>query len=564
MDTSLETPTESPSKVSPKPPSEIAESTASKLTPNPSAESTPDKQTQPGSQDQPAAKVESSASAEPSQAEATQPTASVEIVVFDSHHHPIPNLVMRVLDMNQKQASKKILLEGKTNSKGALPVMENLPLGTRFEVQIKNDAGTYSFSAVGKVEVQGEHTQNIQIPRQRFEFTTYSHDGPPGKAEEKRQELVKRHNQQPADQPNITRNSPVKKPEVVMERSKDGNPVAIITQGFKNMVGINSPAVPVPNAGKEDLEKVQALIAFSTEQASWKYDDKFTSSTIVGKMKNSTLEKPDSKDPATSAHKCNKYVKVALWKAGYSGDTEAGPGISPAKDMGPALEKAGFQNVTKDIPDGRWAAPGDVIVYTKKGGGASADGHIDIRTYDGYISDFIGAKLPVSGFEVTGIYRRFCDPLPERRMHAFLEVIASRETKGIDVAKAPYALNTPIDGSKFSTDLKSHPWVGLELPESIKKGKSSTAAGRFQLTLTAWREAIERGNTLSDFSEVNQKRLAVIRLEYRGALGFVRKGDVEAAVAKLKSEWVTLPGGADAKGYSLEEMKVDFTKFLDE
>ena len=44
-----------------------------------------------------------------------------------------------------------------------------------------------------------------------------------------------------------------------------------------------------------------------------------------------------------------------------------------------------------------------------------ADGHIDIRTYDGYLSDFWDSYLPVSQFEVTGIYRKYHDPLPEKR-----------------------------------------------------------------------------------------------------------------------------------------------------
>lgn len=75
----------------------------------------------------------------------------------------------------------------------------------------------------------------------------------------------------------------------------------------------------------------------------------------------------------------------------------------------------------------------------------------------------------------------------------------------------------------------------LAKPESIKNGVTSTAAGRYQITLTAWNEAIQRGNEFPDFSEATQNRLAVIRMEYRGALGLLRKdGDIEWAVNKTE------------------------------
>lgn len=127
--------------------------------------------------------------------------------------------------------------------------------------------------------------------------------------------------------------------------------------------------------------------------------------------------------------------------------------------MGPSLVAAGFRDITAELPDIRMAAPGDVIVYKDKRGDSKI-GHIDIRSYDGYISDFVETYLPVSNYEVTGIYSVCYDPLPQRRVMAMLDVIASRETKGLEKNKALFALNTPIDNSKYATNLNSHPWAG--------------------------------------------------------------------------------------------------------
>src|SRR5450830_1285570 len=134
--------------------------------------------------------------------EKEQETASLELVIFDSKHHAIPNLALRVIDRKQTNPRKQVLFEGKTDTKGKIPLIENLPVGTNFEVQIKCDNGEYKFSSVGTLTVAEEHTANIQIPRYRFEFTTYSHDGPAGQAEQKVKGLVAKHNQEPEAKPN--------------------------------------------------------------------------------------------------------------------------------------------------------------------------------------------------------------------------------------------------------------------------------------------------------------------------------------------------------------------------
>ncbi|MFP3836265.1 hypothetical protein, partial [Chryseobacterium sp. SIMBA_028] len=69
--------------------------------------------------------------------------------------------------------------------------------------------------------------------------------------------------------------------------------------------------------------------------------------------------------------------------------------------------------------------------------GRGQPGHIDIRTYHYYVSDFKRNYLCFSGgggthfYEVSGIYRKpgYFDPLALARMKAFLKIIRSREAK---------------------------------------------------------------------------------------------------------------------------------------
>ncbi|MDR5752222.1 MULTISPECIES: flagellar hook-length control protein FliK [unclassified Caballeronia] len=155
-----------------------------------------------------------------------------------------------------------------------------------------------------------------------------------------------------------------------------------------------------------------------------------------------------SKPSKQSKGQCYMFVKIALWRANTikfiknkKGDFDAAGG-SYAKVAGDFLMSQGFENVTSQLPDARWALPGDVIVYHVKGDTETADGHgqpghIDIRTYHYYVSDFKRNYLCFSGgggthfYEVIGIHRKagFSDPLTLARMRAFLKVIRSREAK---------------------------------------------------------------------------------------------------------------------------------------
>jgi muramidase (phage lysozyme) len=483
-------------------------------------------------------------------------TGCLDLRVDDWHGHPIAGLEIKVVH------DKATVFAGKTGTDGSVPTITGLRIGGQFEIRVKRDSGDYKFAAIGTV-VSDENAACLASPKTRFEFSTEPHTGAPGTAEQRKQQVVNSHNQKPTTKPEITGN-PDKKPEVKMDRDKNGHPKASIVDGLRNWYNRNADNSGAPVGGVTDIERVKRLIEFAKKQTEWKYDEKLSSGVYIKRMHDRTFSEPAHKPSTEITHYCNKYVKIALWYAYHEGEdvSPIGAGIDPAKEMGPALLKAGFVDITCQIPDARWAAPGDVIVYQDKRNSQKA-GHIDIRTCDGYISDFVADQLPIRGFKVTGVFRKCYDAMPDRRVRAFLKTIQSRETKGIPENQAWYALNTPIDHKKFAADLSKHPWIGRELPDSIKRGKSSTASGAYQITLTLWRDAVEQFGAPNDFSSATQDIIAVIKFETRGALGHIRSGNIAAAVAALRSTWVSLPGGSQTSD-TMEKFERDYNQFLSE
>jgi len=238
-------------------------------------------------------------------------------------------------------------------------------------------------------------------------------------------------------------------------------------------------------------------------------------------------------------------VKIALWYAGYGpADNPIGSGVIPAREMGPHLLSAGFRDITKELPDGRWAAPGDIIVYNRLGA-PEDNGHIDIRTYDGYLSDFLGSELPTSRFEITGIYRRYYDPEPEKRMRAFLKVLREWEChEERDDSKRYFLMAAPINGSRRFTDTSKHPYAD-------EPTKQRTPAGAYQMIYRTYKGlAGPRYQIGPRFSSNNQDRFAIALIESQvdtKPLGLIRKGKIEEASAILATVWASLPGGGEER-----------------
>ncbi|WP_338846229.1 hypothetical protein V8J88_21030 [Massilia sp. W12] len=499
-------------------------------------------------------------------------TGTLDLYIRDYHNDPVPNLQIKILMQG------KIIYTGSVDSNGRRKI-EKIPMHFPFEIRVKKDkavAGSapedsdgYRFAAIGKL-MQVQATACLTSPKTRFEFFTEMHAGPAGKAEEHKKAVIQAHNQKPDAQPDISRNSD-KKPEIKADRNSHGQPKGKIIDGLQDWFGRNRNTTGNPHAGLKDIEKVKQLIEFADTQSGWEYSTGIISETYIQQMIKGSFKTPAAKDKSKSARQCNKYVKIALWRAGYGMETEPigkDAKYAPARTMGPALISAGFTDVTKQLLDGRWAAPGDIIVYERIGA-PNESGHIDIRTYDGYLSDFFQTYLPVKRFKVTGIYRKYHDPLPEKRMRAFLKVIASREAETLFKASGYestfYALpilkghkGPPPKFESFAT----HPFK--------ENPTTRTPSGAYGITLKTWKNYLtflDLDENQEKFTPSVQDRIAITIMEQvQNALALVRIGKIEQAanILAMKQQWSCLPGGAETRGFGVKEMMQSYEQFFGE
>lgn len=119
-------------------------------------------------------------------------------------------------------------------------------------------------------------------------------------------------------------------------------------------------------------------------------------------------------------------------------------------------------------------------------------------------------------------------------VRAMLRVIRNGESSQDDVA---YRMVCGQRGAAFSS-FADHPRPTL--PSPCSRG----AAGAYQIIIRTW-DWVRAEMNLRDFSPASQDLAALGLIAYRGALPAVLAGDVSAAVAKLKNEWTSLPGGAE-------------------
>jgi lysozyme len=115
---------------------------------------------------------------------------------------------------------------------------------------------------------------------------------------------------------------------------------------------------------------------------------------------------------------------------------------------------------------------------------------------------------------------------------------------------------TLYGGGSF-TDTTTHPNQPV-----TKWGRTSTAAGAYQILYGTWKEAKDKG-IVADFTPESQDKLARWKLKTRGALELVKAGDVEGAVPKLRNEWASLPG-ATQSAFNMEEAKQRFALYQKE
>lgn len=385
----------------------------------------------------------------------------------------------------------------------------------------------------------------------------------------------------------ISGQTPVNKKEALKNsRNANGHPQATFTSKVKDWWGSwRMPSLNIwsqkdfnlskgatkahqnsPTVYAEELKHVNELINYLTMQADYKFKD--TVATLT-KLSNGTFKhKHGEKEASKSIGYCYTYVKVALARTGWVNGALVGGSASTA---GPQLIANGFVEVTDQLPDSRWAAPGDITVYSwtdavmdTKPQGHANDGHIDVRSYDNYLTDHIPAALHPnwSRYNTPKVYRKFHDPLPILRMKAFLRCLREFECQAEhDDAKRYQMLNTPLPDTKekYFTSFDTHPW------DTVSKEKRSkySAAGAYQIVYSTWLELLTgqdgQGNinlhqkmfslesNEKKFTPELQDRMAIAKIENRKALGHVRTGNLIKAIEMLCTEWTSLPGGKENK-----------------
>lgn len=115
---------------------------------------------------------------------------------------------------------------------------------------------------------------------------------------------------------------------------------------------------------------------------------------------------------------------------------------------------------------------------------------------------------------------------------AFMRLI--REAESNQTPKAYTLLNGGQDYPSL---------LGGKHPGVIGKGGTTTASGAYQAVLKTWKEMsvlIGLGDN-AVMTPVNQEKVALALLSWRGALPSVLAGDLEGAYRKLHHEWEGLP-----------------------
>lgn len=401
-----------------------------------------------------------------------------------------------------------------------------------------------------------------------------------------------------------------------------------ISEAKKPIAQASGPVIKVNSLDQAPPQAVTELVAVMEQQSTWQWEEiykkqKLNTGAIISKLANKVWEPPTGKSAGKPDSRCYPSVKIGLMRANLVREVW---GDIPAKGAGKWLQSQGFTDVTTQVPDARWAAPGDIIVYRyddnteakniekykdafkkyeeekqaypnklkqweqqhqarqeqqsvldkvaldqknskqkkartvlpkedpkplePKEPDAENWGHIDVRTYDGYISDFKTQVLPPAAndagrkaFVVTGIYRKIYDPLPDLRVRAFLKVLREWENHGIaDDEQRYFSLyRKATDKTQpFFSDTTKHPFEGVDA--------DNTPAGAYQITLLAYMQISDKIYGIGKgFSPIRQDRLAVKLIEGRKALGLLREGKIREAVPKLTSEWSSLPNGDGAR-----------------
>lgn len=133
-----------------------------------------------------------------------------------------------------------------------------------------------------------------------------------------------------------------------------------------------------------------------------------------------------------------------------------------------------------------------------------------------------------------------------KNLKAFLDMLAWSEGTSTSPATKLDGYDVIVTGidkkPEIFTDFSAHPFAAGRKSKVINsKGLTSNASGRYQFMLrdyTHYRNLLK----LPDFRPESQDRWAIQLIKERRALPDIEAGNIEAAIAKCRNIWASLPG----------------------
>jgi muramidase (phage lysozyme) len=140
----------------------------------------------------------------------------------------------------------------------------------------------------------------------------------------------------------------------------------------------------------------------------------------------------------------------------------------------------------------------------------------------------------------------------------FLDLIAFSE--GTSPVKGSDDGYNVLYGGGLFTSYLDHPRQKLTFPINGKP-VTSTAAGRYQLLARYW-DAYRVSLRLSGgFTPENQDRVALQQIRERRALGDIKAGRIQQAIAKCSNIWASFPGNTYGQNpHKLEKLLAQWQK----